>query len=673
MKKLLKTLLILLIIGGVAAGGLYGYTRYSRSQPADVQPVSNWLLEYSPNQTYLGGTVTSNESFVLYGEKDKTLTQVFVSEGQQVQIGDPLVQFDATKDELDLAQKLLDRQKLYDSLQVQYKEYERYAREPYERTVPTATPSPSPTPREAQGMSAGRTGGTGAVRLSVQIARGLDPLSGDGTAQAPYQFKLSGSDPIPEAKLLELSAQAKQQRQTVYATFFSDIGSLDIRFDPPSGTAPNGSTSFAAFAEKWTAPRSATGTAALKGVAPAGKGTSSSPFIYQYEAGQEVPWDFISYCCRKAASTGRYTYVQLVGKNAKDIMVSLDFTSMGTYFVRLEQTPACTVTFDANGGTGTSTATVVYGSPYGKLPVPTREEYIFDGWWTARTGGEQVTAKTVVTKDHTLYARWNPKPTPTPTATPDGTPLPTETPYVPYYGGGMSIAERQAYVIELAQKIRDDELKYHQLCLDIVTLQSSNEGGMVYSTIAGVVTRVDPEAKEGDTLLEIRGGSSARIITCTLGETDLEKYPVGTEMTGFCYEIGDNVQARVTYVSPMPVTDSYSNGGNPNSSGYMMVLEVLDNPDLPLYSYVEFTSFQPLSKTGTIYLYEAFVREIDGQDYIFVDRGGVLRQEQVHTGRRVMEYIELVGSNLTREDYIAFPYGKTVRDGAATQVKEDIW
>jgi hypothetical protein len=123
----------------------------------------------------------------------------------------------------------------------------------------------------------------------------------------------------------------------------------------------------------------------------------------------------------------------------------------------------------------------------------------------------------------------------------------------------------------------------------------------------------------------------------------------------------------------MPATDNYSNGGNPNSSGFLVQMEVVSDVQLPLGAYVEFTSFAPLSKSGTIYLYEAFVREMDGQDYIFVDRGGVLRREQVHTGRRVMEYIELVGSDLTRDDYIAFPYGKTVRDGAVTEITDGSW
>ena len=65
MKTLLKTLLILLIIAGLVAGGIYGYSRYSQSQPVKVQPVGYWLLEYSPNQTYLGGSVTSGTSLIL--------------------------------------------------------------------------------------------------------------------------------------------------------------------------------------------------------------------------------------------------------------------------------------------------------------------------------------------------------------------------------------------------------------------------------------------------------------------------------------------------------------------------------------------------------------------------------------------------------------------------------
>ena len=676
MKKVLRALLILLIVGGLATGGIYGYSRYTMSQPAEVQPVGNWLMEYAPNQTYIGGNVVSDESMTIYGNREKIVAQFFVAPGQQVQVGDPLLQYDSTKDELDLAEKILERQKLYDSLQQQYKEYQKYANEPYERTVPTATPTPEPTPTPSpapvQGTAAKGGRALGIVRLAAPVQRALQPLSGDGTSESPYMFNLGdGNTIIPKTLQAELT-KSNPQRDTIYVTFASQAGSLDMSLLPPSATVPQGSANFTVYKEKrWTSPRTSTATAQLQKIH--GTGTSDNPFIYPYEAGEEVTWDFLSYGCRRAAYEGKNIHVRLVGKNANDPMVFLEFTAMGPYLIRLGKTPAYTISFDANGGTGSTKVTLVYGSTFGKLPVPAREEYNFAGWWSTRdTGGEEITEKTVVTKDQTVYARWTPVPTPTPTRVPDGTPMPTETPYVPYYGGGMSRSERQAYAQQIAQQIRDDELKYSQLSLDIFKLQSGAQSGIVRSPISGTVTTVAPQAGEGDLLLEVKGGSGIHIV-CILGETDLDKYPVGTEMTGYCYDTGDNVNARVSFVSPMPVTDTYSNGGNPNSSGFMVQLEVLDDTQLTLGAYVEFTSLEPLSKSGTIFLYEAFVREMDGQDYIFVDRDGVLRREQVHTGRRVMEYIELVGSDLTAGDYIAFPYGKTVRDGAVTKISDGMW
>ena len=72
-----------------------------------------------------------------------------------------------------------------------------------------------------------------------------------------------------------------------------------------------------------------------------------------------------------------------------------------------------TVKFDANGGTcDVSSAEVEYDSPYGKyatLPVPVRDGYGFDGWYTAKTGGTRIIDETIVsiTQEQTLYARWD--------------------------------------------------------------------------------------------------------------------------------------------------------------------------------------------------------------------------------------------------------------------------
>lgn len=74
------------------------------------------------------------------------------------------------------------------------------------------------------------------------------------------------------------------------------------------------------------------------------------------------------------------------------------------YFTSLQ------VQFDSNGGDAVSSITVYYGEKYGNLPVPTREHFTFEGWYTAIDGGEIVTQDdtVLITGDITLYAHWSP-------------------------------------------------------------------------------------------------------------------------------------------------------------------------------------------------------------------------------------------------------------------------
>ena len=75
-----------------------------------------------------------------------------------------------------------------------------------------------------------------------------------------------------------------------------------------------------------------------------------------------------------------------------------------------------TVTWNPNGGTVDPTSTTkTHGSTLGTLPTPTRAAdaqytYTFKGWFTAATGGTQVSASTTVTKNVTYYAQWTATP-----------------------------------------------------------------------------------------------------------------------------------------------------------------------------------------------------------------------------------------------------------------------
>lgn len=67
------------------------------------------------------------------------------------------------------------------------------------------------------------------------------------------------------------------------------------------------------------------------------------------------------------------------------------------------------IIFDVNGGAGGNSSKVYnYGNAYGTLSTPTRQGYIFAGWFTAKAGGTQITENSSVnaTADDTLYAHW---------------------------------------------------------------------------------------------------------------------------------------------------------------------------------------------------------------------------------------------------------------------------
>lgn len=68
------------------------------------------------------------------------------------------------------------------------------------------------------------------------------------------------------------------------------------------------------------------------------------------------------------------------------------------------------IVFAPNGGSvSNGSKSVICGKTYGTLPTPTRRGYTFAGWYTAKSGGSRISSNSVVriTKNQTLYARWN--------------------------------------------------------------------------------------------------------------------------------------------------------------------------------------------------------------------------------------------------------------------------
>lgn len=83
---------------------------------------------------------------------------------------------------------------------------------------------------------------------------------------------------------------------------------------------------------------------------------------------------------------------------------------MSNMYIRLGDMPASYVfdiTYDANGGTPSSTVyKIIHGNALEEFPEVMNSGWLFDGWWTASSGGQQISTATVPSATTTYYAHW---------------------------------------------------------------------------------------------------------------------------------------------------------------------------------------------------------------------------------------------------------------------------
>lgn len=105
-----------------------------------------------------------------------------------------------------------------------------------------------------------------------------------------------------------------------------------------------------------------------------------------------------------------YTFRGWIGSNGTSAQTTVMIPS-GSYgaknYEALYKVNTYTVTFDANGGTGSTTKTYTYGQALGTLPSASKTGYIFSGWIDFSDGSQWVET-TPVTESVTLTALWSP-------------------------------------------------------------------------------------------------------------------------------------------------------------------------------------------------------------------------------------------------------------------------
>ena len=238
----------------------------------------------------------------------------------------------------------------------------------------------------------------------------------------------------------------------------------------------------------------------------------------------------------------------------------------------------------------------------------------------------------------------------------------------------MTQLEINKAILEKAQAVKEQEvnLKVAKLKLDKKLAELGD--GNVYAEFDGTVKTVrDPDEayNNSEAVVELSGGGGY-YVTGTLSEMDLGSVQVGDTVSISSWMTGAACEGTIVSIDDYPTSNGNNWGdGNSNVSYYPFKVFVTEDANLQPNDYVDIQYQKDTSAEesgSSLYLQSMFIRTDNGKSYVMA-RGedGRLEQRWVQTGRDLWGSYTQIRGGLTIDDYVAFPYGRDVVEGAHTQ------
>lgn len=241
-----------------------------------------------------------------------------------------------------------------------------------------------------------------------------------------------------------------------------------------------------------------------------------------------------------------------------------------------------------------------------------------------------------------------------------------------YLENSMEQKDLAKAIVDKAQEVKEKEVNQRlaKLSLDKKTKELGD--GNVYAEFDGTVKAVrnaDEAYNNSEAVIELSGGGGY-YVTGTLSEMELGSVKVGDTVSISSWMTGAACEGTIVSIDDYPTTSGNSWGdGNRNVSYYPFKVFVEEDASLQANDYVDIQ----YQKAGTqeqgssLYLQSWFIRTDNGKSYVMA-RGedGRLEQRWVQTGRDLWGSYTQIRGGLTTDDYLAFPYGRDVVEGART-------
>ena len=217
----------------------------------------------------------------------------------------------------------------------------------------------------------------------------------------------------------------------------------------------------------------------------------------------------------------------------------------------------------------------------------------------------------------------------------------------------------------------DVTIKLAKLNLEQVKKEVGSD--TVYSELDGTIKAVrDSNSADFDktqAVVEVSGGGGY-YINGAVSELELGTVSIGEKVQISSWMTGTSAEGEIVEISDYPTDNANSwSDGNSNVSYYPFKVFVSEEADLREGDWVEM-SYQNTSgsaDSNTLYLESMFIRTENGKSYVMVrGENGRLEQRWVQTGRNLWGSYTQIRGGLTVDDFVAFPYGRDVTEGAGT-------